>query len=401
MGRGNQLQRRFGKLTLAFILFGASSLIYAQIQWTHLSSKSGELPAPPGGTQQTATSVLDIDRDGLNDFVITERTQGPSVVWYRRSARGWARYVIDDEALPIEAGGAFCDIDGDGDLDLVFGGDWRSNQVWWWENPYPNYDPKTPWKRHLIKNSGATMHHDELCADVDGDRQPELVFWNQEANTLFLAKIPSDPRHTESWPLTAIFQGRSKPEGLAAADMDGDGKLDIVGGGRWFKHSGGTSFTPNLIDDAQTGSRVAVGQLVKGGWPEVVFVVGDGVGRLKWYEWTGSAWAGHDLLGFDVIHGHSLAVGDIDGDGNLDVFCAEMGKWTEKAENPDNPAARMWIFWGDGKGNFTKTEIASGFGNHESKVADLDGDGRLDILGKPYNWDTPRIDVWLNKGAAR
>jgi hypothetical protein len=55
-----------------------------------------------------------------------------------------------------------------------------------------------------------------------------------------------------------------------------------------------------------------------------------------------------------------------------------------------------WLFLGDGNGNFTKTEIATGFGNHESKVADLDGDGDLDILGKPYNWDTPRLDIWLN-----
>ena len=28
----------------------------------------------------------------------------------------------------------------------------------------------------------------------------------------------------------------------------------------------------------------------------------------------------------------------------------------------------------------------------------LDGDGDLDLLNKPYNWDTPRVDVWLNNG---
>jgi len=31
-------------------------------------------------------------------------------------------------------------------------------------------------------------------------------------------------------------------------------------------------------------------------------------------------------------------------------------------------------------------------------VADLDGNGTLDILEKPYNWDAPRVDVWLNRG---
>ena len=37
-------------------------------------------------------------------------------------------------------------------------------------------------------------------------------------------------------------------------------------------------------------------------------------------------------------------------------------------------------------------------GFHEARVADLNGDGKLDILSKPYNWETPRLDVWLNQG---
>jgi len=41
--------------------------------------------------------------------------------------------------------------------------------------------------------------------------------------------------------------------------------------------------------------------------------------------------------------------------------------------------------------------LIEGFGHHESRVADLDGDGDLDILGKPYNWEAPRVDVWLQE----
>ncbi len=40
-------------------------------------------------------------------------------------------------------------------------------------------------------------------------------------------------------------------------------------------------------------------------------------------------------------------------------------------------------------------------GFHEAQVADLNGDGRLDILSKPYNWETPRVDLWLQQPAAR
>ncbi len=376
-----------------------------RLRWTHLSSRKGDLPAPGKALQQTACQILDVDKDGLNDFLVAARAGTPALVWYRRTAKGWTKYLIDEGPLPMEAGGALGDIDGDGDLDIVMGGDSGSNEVWWWENPYPDYDPGTPWRRCLIKMSGATQHHDQLIGDFNGDGKPELVFWNQGANALLMAPIPRDPKNTGLWPCTEIYTSASKSEGLAAADMDKDGKIEIVGGGCWFKHQGGTKFIPHIIDDTMRNSRVVVGQLIeKTNSPQVVFVVGDGVGRLKWYEQTGSPnseeWTGHDLLGFDVVHGHSLQIADIDGDGNLDIFCAEMGKWTETASQPDNPNAKMWIFFGDGKRNFMKTELAAGVGNHESKVGDLDGDGRLDILVKPYNWDTPRVDIWLNRGSA-
>ena len=48
--------------------------------------------------------------------------------------------------------------------------------------------------------------------------------------------------------------------------------------------------------------------------------------------------------------------------------------------------------------NFTKTELAVGQGWHEARLRDLDGDGDLDLLNKPYTWETPRVDVWLNGG---
>jgi len=362
-------------------------------EWTHLSSKNGDLPPPSNSTQQTASLVLDVDKDGIQDFVIGCREAGPAMVWYQRNADGWTKYLIDDATLHIEAGGASADIDGDGDLDIVMGGDYLSNKVWWWENPYPNYNPATPWTRREIKNSGSNMHHDQIFGDFDDDGQVELVFWNQYAKKLFIADIPADPKNTQPWSYQEIFSWSSGAlEGLDQVDVDGDGKVDIVGGGRWFEHNGGTSYTPHIIDSGQAFAQVAAGQLKAGGRPEVVFVAGDGVGRLKWYEWTGSDWEGHDLLGFDVDHGHSLEIADIDGDGKLDIFCAEMRL------DGGNGDAKMWIFLGDGNGNFTQTEVATGYGNHESKVGDLDGDGDLDILDKPYNWDTPRVDVWLNGG---
>ncbi len=58
-------------------------------------------------------------------------------------------------------------------------------------------------------------------------------------------------------------------------------------------------------------------------------------------------------------------------------------------------------FDGDGEGNFTQTVLTKSHGWHEARLADLDGDGDLDVLNKPYNWQTPRVDIWLNNGTRR
>jgi sugar phosphate isomerase/epimerase len=395
-----------------FILLGMISFA-AEIRWTHLSSSKGELPVPGESKQQTGNLIADFDQDGVKDFVVSFRQKAPALVWYRRQQNGWSRYVIEPEFLTVEAGGAAFDIDSDGDLDIVFGGDWQSDEVWWWENPSPNFDPKVGWKRHLIKKGGKKQHHDHIFGDFKNTGRPQLVFWNQGAKSLFIADIPADPRATEPWPFEPVYWGSAGEsgdatggfkyaEGLGAADIDKDGVVDLLAGNYWFKYLGDGKFKP--IKVGSIGGRIAAGKFIESSkYPQIVIAPGDGSGPLRWYECVGdplqeSDWKGHDLLDRDMIHGHTLDLGDVDGDGHLDIFAAEMAKWSEQRSEPDNPKCEAWIFYGDGKGGFRKTVLATGQGFHEGKLADLDGDGDLDILNKPYNWEAPRVDVWLNNG---
>jgi hypothetical protein len=50
--------------------------------------------------------------------------------------------------------------------------------------------------------------------------------------------------------------------------------------------------------------------------------------------------------GRDAIHGLGLQIADIDGHGNLDIFAAEMAKWTASRPDPDNPKRRgLGLLW--------------------------------------------------------
>ncbi len=228
--------------------------------------------------------------------------------------------------------------------------------------------------------------------DIDGDGKAELLFLSQKTGVLAYFRIPEEPR-LSPWPeenLTVIAEEFFDIEGLAIVDLDGDGRNEIVAGPNVFRpgDSPGSSWKREPFASDWVKTRIAVADLDGDGRLEVVLCEGEShPARLGWCKPGGGEL---HLLRDDLFHPHSLEIADFDGDGRPDIFVAEMGL----GRNPHPP--RMFIYLNQGGGRFQEVLIGEGVATHEAKVCDLTGDGRPDLVGKPYMPER-HIDVWFNQ----
>ena len=61
------------------LLLALPLLVAAEVNWRHISSADGLIPVPAVGPEPTASLILDVDKDGISDFLIGSRNQGPAV----------------------------------------------------------------------------------------------------------------------------------------------------------------------------------------------------------------------------------------------------------------------------------------------------------------------------------
>ncbi len=338
----------------------------------------------PPGCLHDVTLIADVNGDGRNDVIIGCRNGEVNLFWYENPT--WQRH--DMAAAPLlEAGGAVADITGNGRPDLVAGQQQPERRLWWFECPE---DPAGPWTRRLIEDRFLN-YHDQAFGDVDGDGDLELVFPVHGSGIVAYYDIPPDPC-VSPWPSDychVIAEGYDEIEGVGVADINGDGRNEILCGPHIFHPTeGGGPWHVEPVASDFVMTRVIPADLDGDGRLEVVLCEGESdPGRLAWFappDWR------TNVLREDLFHPHSLAVADFNGDGRPDIFVAEMGLGK-------NPNPRMFVYLNRGDGSFQEVLIQTGVPTHEAKVGDLTGNGLPDIVGKPYSRTDYQVDVWYNE----
>jgi len=115
------------------------------------------------------------------------------------------------------------------------------HQVVWYEND--GRPERGPWRKHIVCDAFPNAF-EAIAADLDGDGQMEVVAtaWGEQG-CLALFKHQGDPRG--EWRMQVLKQGWSKANQVFVADLDGDGRLDIVASAergsnelRWWRNEG-------------------------------------------------------------------------------------------------------------------------------------------------------------------
>jgi hypothetical protein len=233
-----------------------------------------------------------------------------------------------------------------------------------------------------------------VTADLDGDSHADILVTGGGADAVSV--LLGDGKG--GFAVTSFPTGKS-PAGLALGDVNQDGKLDVVvasqgglGVSVHLGHGDGTFADPTLIPlDKQAPLAVLLVDLDGDGSLDLVVAsqsadpaVPDGVATFAG-DGAGAFVARQSFPFPDKVTVGGLAAADLDGDGKVDLIAGTRSE----------DQARVLLNKGDGSfGGFTffsPCVVPSAFG-----IADLDGDGSLDVVSACVG--TLGVGVMLNDG---
>jgi len=328
-----------------------------------------------------SAGVFDVNNDGIPDIVCGGYWyEGPD--WKRHKicdVPTYEEYYDDFSTIPM-------DVNGDGYLDFITGGWWGKTLVWR-ENPKGQ---PVDWKTHRIDECGSI--ETTRAWDVDGDGELEIVP-NTPGGPLVFYKLIHDKegRGTGQFRRFQVCEGPSG-HGLGFGDIAGKGRGAFVMSGGWLEAPADPAnerwiFHPEF-ELGCASVPIIVADINGDGLVELIAGQAHGYG-LDYYRqrFTRSGkrkWVRHPIDPYFSQY-HEMHYVDIDGDGQCELITGNRYRAHCGRETGETDVVGLYCFkWNDE--SFTKQVIdhgkvpnASGTGIFLS-IADIDGDGRLDIV---------------------
>ena len=326
------------------------------------------------GETSASVSLGDIDRDGDLDIVLAKGRHWPlDNLILRNDGKG----NFTTAKLPAEAdrtySAALADLDGDGSLDLVVSNDRPDRKVIYLNDGRGNYRTAGTFGRPEWSTRYITV------ADLNGDGRPDIIVANRSSNPAKPVPCFVCLNDGKGGFPTEIPLPTQSATIIVAADLDGDGKIDLLvphrDGGQslifWNDGTGKFSAAPVPVGPTESNVRAAVAADIDGDGI-VDLVVGDAKTGMFIYRGKGRrTFAEPVALGDKSGAPYSIGVIDLNRDGKLDLV---VGRQEARGSIFFNQSsANKFRFeegsWGDGAG--TVYGLALG---------DLDGDGWPDIV---------------------
>ena len=351
----------------------------------------------PTGTGPSQVAVVDLDGDGKPDLVIPDAYAGDISIYQNISSNGTLVFA-PRLVLPMIKGTysnpwqvAVADVDGDGKPDIIaLNSD--SGLISIFRNVSSPGILTTNSFAPRIDILAATGTQDLAVRDLNGDGRPDIVTANGNNNSISIFPNQSTIGNI-SFAAPVNLAVSSFASDVAIADLDGDGNPDLVvllmnnSSVSVFRNLGlgGTittnSFAPQVIfPSAPNGRFLSIGDMDGDGKPDIVtanwttetisvlrnLTSGPGITTNSFappVNFATGGWA------------NNVTLGDLAGIGKLDIVAvSQLPSLFSIFQNISTP------------GSFTtsslapRVDFASGYNPNSATIADLNGDGRPDVV---------------------